>query len=389
VDEQKYTTLMEGLKDVPDPRHPRGMRYPWLFLLALICCAVASGQSTGHGIAHWISLRGVEFLEKLKPPHRCIPSESTIRRVLKIMDVHALEERLAIYAQGLAERVRENNPITTRSGERLRGIALDGKELRGVRAHGQPLCLMSAVQHDNGIVLAQTAVSQKTNEITAAPRLLAKCCLEGTVTTVDALLAQRHLAQQIVEQKRHYLMVIKENQRESYESIALLFDCPPWSKQERAEQYRVHSSYSKAHGRLETRSLESSTTLCGYLNWPEMGQVLRRRCKRVLLRTGEVSEQTTYAVTSLSPRDVDVTQIEALWRGHWAIENRLHYVRDVTMREDAGQIHTGRAPQVLAALRNAIISSLRARGWTNISDAIRYYGASVHHALELIGALPT
>jgi len=389
VDEQKYTTLMESLKDVPDPRHARGKRYPWLFLLALICCAIASGQGTGHGIAHWISLRATEFLEQLKPPRWRIPSESTIRRVLRIMDVHALEQRLASYARSLADRATEDNPITTRSGETLQGIAVDGKELRGVRAHGQPLCLVSAVQQGSGVVLAQTAVEQKTNEITAAPQLLAKCSLQGTVTTVDALLAQRHLAQQILEQKGHYLMVIKENQRESYDAIALLFDCPPWSNQERAEQYSVHRSHSKAHGRLESRSLESSTTLCGYLNWPGVGQVLRRRCKRVILRTGEVSEKTTYAVTSLSPRDVDVPQIEALWRGHWAIENRLHYVRDVTMGEDAGQIHTGRAPQVLAALRNAIISSLRARGWTNISDAIRYYGASVQHALELIGALPT
>ena len=139
------------------------------------------------------------------------------------------------------------------------------------------------------------------------------------------------------------------------------------------------------HGRLETRTLEASTALTGYLDWPDAAQVMRRTCQRVILRTGEVSRETTYGITSLGRDLAQPVHLEAFWRGHWTIENKVHYVRDETLREDRGQTHTGSAPQALAALRNGIISRLRYRGWNNIAEALRHYGASVQQALRFIG----
>ncbi len=103
---------------------------------------------------------------------------------------------------------------------------------------------------------------------------------------------------------------------------------------------------------------ESSLTLSDYLDWPGVGQVMRRRCKRVTVKT-KVTTETTYGITGLRPGEAGAAELETLWRGHWTIENRTHYVRDVTMGEDACQIHTGKAPHALAALRNGILGLLR------------------------------
>jgi predicted transposase YbfD/YdcC len=380
--------LLDALKEVPDPRKARGKRYSWTFLLAVVCAALASGQRTPHAITHWITLHAAELLQELTPTRTTMPCEATIRRFLRRIDIQALEKQVTAYNQQLATEAKAGT-ITTPKGEVLQGQAVDGKELRGVRAHGQPLSLVNLVQHGSGIVLAQTDVAEKSNEITAVPALLAGRDLSNTITTADALLTQRDLGQHILEQQGHYLMVVKQNQPALYQAIALLFEQPPWLPSEKATEYQVHRTIEKGHGRLETRVLESSTTLSAYLDWPGVRQVMRRQCKRVIVKTGEVSAKTTYGITSLQATDVSAAGLEVLWRGHWTIENRTHYVLDVTMGEDGCQVHAGKAPQVLSILRKAVLALLRAQEWSNIADGLRYYGASVSRALELIGALPT
>lgn len=383
MDRGQYTTLMEVLKSLPDRRKARGKRYSWTFLLALICCALASGQRSGHAIAHWISEHAAVLCTALSFTRSSVPSESTIRRALRALDVDLLEQRLAQYHQRLASTRR-----TTDETMPWQGQAVDGKELRGVRAHGQPLCLVSLVVHGSGIVLAQTEVNEKSNEITAVPQLLAGRDLHGTVITMDALLTQQMLAQQIIDQQGHYLMIVKLNQGRLHDAIRLLFDYPPWTRQTRSQEYWLHRTFDKGHGRHEWRTLECSTALGDYLPWPGIKQVMRRTCKRLIHKTDQIQKEVTYGITSLSHDQASAAQIESLWRGHWTIENRLHYVRDVTMGEDTCQIHRNTIPHVLATLRNAIISLFRVSGWSNIADAIRHFGASVYRPLQLIGALP-
>ncbi len=101
-----------------------------------------------------------------------------------------------------------------------------------------------------------------------------------------------------------------------------------------------------------------------------------------------MTQEVSYGVTSLRPAEASAAEVEALWRGHWTIENRVHRVRDGTFGEDAGQARAGRAPQALAALRNGVLGLLRSRGWTNIAAALRHYGAYAPRALRLLGALP-
>lgn len=120
-----------------------------------------------------------------------------------------------------------------------------------------------------------------------------------------------------------------------------------------------------------------------------MGQVLRRTCHSVILQTGRVRHEVSYAITSLPAVTTSPAQLAALWRGHWTIENQVHDVRDVTFGEDAGQAWVGNAPEAPAILRNPLLTVLRRHGWTNIAAALRHYGAYVPRALTLLGALPT
>lgn len=388
MDTQKYSTLMDALKDIPDPRQARGKRFEWVFLLALICGALASGKRTGSEIIDWVIGHAEELVALLQPRRGRVASGSTLRRALQLIPLQTLEQHTLQFSQDLMLESPVSGKLITHTGEVLHAQAIDGKAVRGVQAHGRSMHLVSLVHHGTGSTLAQVRVEKKTNEIGAAPELLKGRDLTGTVTTMDALLAQRALAQQIRAQQGHYFMVVKRNHKALYQAIAVLFEQGAWTPAEKIREYQRSQTTNKGHGRLETRTLESSPTLNDYLDWPDVGQVMRRRCQRFTFRTGKSSDETTYAITDLWPQQMGAAGLEALWRGHWTIENRVHYPRDVTLGEDACQIHTGDAPQTLAALRNGLLSLLRHEGWTNIAAGLRHYEASVARALNLIGAIP-
>ena len=384
MEQPNSTTFIDQLERTPDPRRARGRSYEWRVLLAIISAALVSGQATPRGIAHWAREHKQALLAQLQPAKGRLPGASTLYRVLRKVNRRQLETQVAAHNQALDDDDAVTGGVTAVNGELLRGQAVDGKAVRGANKHGSALHLVSLVRHESGCVLNQCAVATKSNEITAVPRLLAGRDLRGTVTTMDALLTQRALAHQIGAQHGYYLMVVKENQPALYAQIALLFNVPPVPVRPGELLTYSHTERS-GHGRLETRTLEASTALTGYLDWPDAAQVMRRTCQRVILRTGEVSSATTYGITSLGRDLAQPVHLEAFWRGQWTIENKVHYVRDETLREDRGQTHTGSAPQALAALRNGIISRLRYRGWNNIAEALRHYGASVQQALRFIG----
>jgi len=387
MNQTNYTMLMAHVADVPDPRSKRGRRHEWTFLLTILCGALLCGQTSVRGIAQWAYHHAHEILEALQPRHRGVPSASTLYRVLRKIDVKELELHLSTFTHALDADDQGTGVVYGRDQTPLRGQSIDGKEVRGASKQGKPLMLVSLVRHESAAVLAQRTVDCKTNEITVAPELLAGRDLTGTVTTMDALLTQRQIAEQILAQNGDYLMVVKRNQPSLHEAIELLFSSPPLSAS--ADEYRSYSYCNSGHGRIEKRTLESSTALNDYLDWPQVGQVLRRTRRTLHTKTGELSQHVTYAVTSLERRRALPKQIEALWRAHWTIENRLHYVRDESMGEDRSTLRSNHAPHAMAALRNAVLTLLRYEGWTNIPDAFRYFAASVQFPLKTIGALET
>ncbi len=377
MDQPKYSTLIAAVTDLPDPRKARGKRYSWTLLLTLISAAVLAGQRNGRAIGQWVHEHAADLRTLLPQPPHSFPSTSTLRRTLRSLDVTCLEQRLAQFAHDLPPLPA---PAATAP---WRGQAIDGKAVRGAHAPGAPVHLVSLVEHASARVRQQVRVRDKSTEITAVPLLLDGLDLRGTVTTMDALLTQRSIAEQILEQGGHYLMVVKENQPALHAAIKLIFELPPPPEPE--DHLDRSSKVQKGHGRLETRTLERTCALNHSLDWPGVGQVLKRTCQRIRLKTGEVQQEVTYGITSVGWQEASAKQVEGLWRGHWGIENKVHYVRDVTMGEDVSRIRTGSAPQALAAVRNGVLTLLRSTGVAQIADALRHYAASARDTLVLLG----
>lgn len=383
MDREHSTTLIDHLAQVPDPRCLRGQRFEWRILLAILAAGLASGHKSPSAIADWMQEHAQELLEQLKPAKRRLPSQTTLWRALNKVKREEVEQQVAAHNQALDREDAAATRVKAANGEFLQGQSLDGKAVRGASAHGTATFLVSLARHGSGYVLAQVGVPGKGHELQGARQLLTGRDLTGTVTTMDARLAQRWLARLICGQGGHYLMVVKGNQAEMYHDIELLFQQPLVPAQ--PGEFLCYRYSEKGHGRLETRMLECSTALQGYLDWPGAAQVMRRTCRRVDLRTGAVEQEITYGITSLQRKLAGPRRLERFFRGHWTIENREHYVRDDTMGEDRGQVHAANGPQVLAALRNGLITLLHYHGWSNIAEALRHYGAFPQRALRLIG----
>ena len=215
-------------------------------------------------------------------------------------------------------------------------------------------------------------------ELTTARQLTAELLpVAGNVITGDALYCQRDYCQQLLDAGGDDLVIVKKNQRELYDAIALAFAEPVWGA-----QYRQARRRGRHGDRWETRQLRATEALNEYLDWPGVRQVCQVR--RRVEQKGSVSMETRYAITSLG-RETGPGKLLEYVRGHWGIENRLHYVRDVTLGEDASQVRTGAAPQVMAALRNVVLGLLRSGGETNIAAAIRRIGWTPGQALAILG----
>lgn len=298
---------------------------------------------------------------------------------------------MSVYTAQIDQEEAGMGSIQTQQGEVLRGQSVDGKTVCGASQHGDVVHLVSLVRHESGVVLAQERVESKIDERKAACHLLDPERLRQTVTTTDALYTQVKQAEQLLAGGGHYLMVVKRNQPTLYQAIELAFDALPPINQEEAAfwQFQSYTTTDKAHGRLERRTLQSTSALNEYLAWPGVAQVLRRTCQRTEIKTGKTTTHVRLAVTSLPRHMVSLAQIELLWRRHWTIENQLHHVRDVSFGEDRCQVHSGNAPQALAALRNGILALLRFEGWPSPPTAFRHFCIDVQHALRLLGAITT
>jgi predicted transposase YbfD/YdcC len=200
-------------------------------------------------------------------------------------------------------------------------------------------------------------------ELTAAPRLLAAIPLAGRTITGDALYCQRALCAAIGAAQGHYLFFVKGNQGQLSADIQLLFTDPP-----PGERFATAIQRDYGHGRREVRRVWVSTALTGYLDWPGAAQV--GKVERQWIEDGDRHTDTRYFVTSRGASTTPATLLQ-LTRGHWGIENRAHYVRDVTMGEDRSRVRTGAAPEILAALRNVVLALLRAAQHACIATALR------------------
>lgn len=371
----RVPSLRDALAEIADFRQSQGKRYELASVLLLCCVAIMCGYTSQAAIAQWGANYGRKWLRKLGIQRERGPSQPTLHRLFKRIDAARVEQAISGWAAAVCR-------VYAAPKNALEGIAMDGKSLRGSQKQGATDAhLLSVLSHRLGVVLKQVAVSDQTNEIACAEEVLDALVLQGRVVTADSLHTQANLARTIIERGGDYLMVVKENQPTLYEDIALAFthDQQLQDTMRQAEQTTQHGN------RIEERRLRTSTALEGYLEWPGHEQVLELVRTVTDKRTGETHREIAYGITSLSVQEAGPSQLLKLWREHWHIENKLHYVRDVTFDEDRSQVRSGRIPQVMAALRNVAISALRIAGAENIAAACRQYAARPALAFAALG----
>jgi len=355
-------TLIAALGSVPDPRKARGRRYSLQSILMLALTGVMAGARSWTALAQWA--REGQHKVKLCGP---APSLWTFRRVLCDVDVTAVEAALAGWVLGrrqAAARAESAAAVGPQAAERV-VLSCDGKVVRGSRTKGgTATALFGVFEQRHRLVLTQRGI-EGGNEIAAFTQTLDTLPdLRGVLISADALHTQREHATYLHGRGAYYLLTVKRNQPKLHAALASL----PWSAVDR----RVVKQ--SGHGRAEARSIAVLTadSIPGIQDlFPHAVQVMRIIRSRTDKATGKRSREIVYAITSLDYRQADPGLLAGWLQGHWGIENRVHYVRDVTQGEDASRIRTGTGPQLMAALRNTDLNLARLRGETNIAASQR------------------
>lgn len=364
---------------VPDPRVERAKRHHFLDILVIAVCGVICNADTWVDIEEFGKAKEPWFRSFLALPHG-IPSHDTFGRVFARLDPEAFQRSFLAWAAALHEA----------TGGKL--VALDGKTLR--RAHDQAsgkaaLHLVSAWAGEQHVVLGQRAVDGHSNEITALPALLDLLTLEGCTVTIDAMGTQKAIARQVRERGADYVLALKDNQPGLAEAVRTSFT------EGRTTNFAgmAHDGYETVnggHGRVETRRYATLTDpdLLHYLNpaqeWPDLrsiGMVEAERQER-----GRVSVETRYYLSSLAG---DARAFGEAVRGHWAIENGLHWVLDLAFREDENRVRSGHAQENLATLRRLALNLLRHERSTTVGIKTRRLkaGWSEDYLLRVLTAL--
>jgi predicted transposase YbfD/YdcC len=351
--------LLDLLAQVPDPRKRRGRRHALAGLLAVGIAAVIAGSRSFAAVGQWAADAGPEVLAVLGAT-RGAAEESTFRRAFAVVSADVLDRVLGAWLWTRA----------VRAGGRL-VIAVDGKTVRGAKSkNGKAPHLVAALAHGAGAVLGQVAVDEKSNEIPAVRELLkAFAGLAGAVFTIDAMHTRHDTAEAIPGRGAGYVMTVKASMPTLYRKLKKL----PWAA------IPAVSSVSTDHGRRARRTIKVALAPA-WIEFDGAAQVAQLR--RTVTKKGKRTVEVVYLITS--DRAADPATLAAWVRGHWEIENRLHWVRDVTYQEDKSLVRTGNAPRVMASLRSLSISLLRLDGHANIAAANRHHARDPQRTLKLL-----
>jgi predicted transposase YbfD/YdcC len=375
-----FGTIYCQFQTLTDTRKRRGVRYPLAVLLTIAVMAKLAGYTGARALADWATLRAEVLAEMFDLPRPRMPHLTTWTRVFG----HALV--LEAFEQVVAHLSAPASTAEVPARGSLQ-VCLDGKTLRGTipLGHTSGVHLLAAYHAEQGVVLAQLAVDTKANEVVVAPQVVEQLDLTGVVVSGDAMFAHRRLSTQIVEAGGDYFWWVKQNQPSLRADLELLFTeeyvCAGWSVP--PVDFTTFATIEKGHGRLEQRVLTASSLLADYQDWPYLAQVVKVERTRTtkLKETHEVA----YAITSLPAAAADAARLLAVGRGHWRIENGLHYRRDVTLQEDASQVRRGHAPQVLAALNNLVCGLCRRVGLSNLAAVQRSCARRIDQWMEQQG----
>jgi predicted transposase YbfD/YdcC len=258
-------------------------------------------------------------------------------------------------------------------------IAVDGKTVRGAGTaeHVAPH-LLSFRTHQSQETLLQVVVSEKTNEIPVAQALLPCLPVEGRVFTADALHTQKDFMRCVDALGGKTVLTVKNNHPTLFADLTTYF----------ADSHAAFlqcSTLDQHRGRIEKRSIRVSTEMNSYLtDWPLIEQVAELTRTVTVRKTGKTSQEVVYLITTLTPLEASPPRLLKLVRGHWSIENSSHYVRDVTFHEDRSHLRSGHAPQIMAALRNLVITLIHRSGSSQIAASRRHFASHPHLAFRFL-----
>lgn len=356
------TDLGAVFAKVTDPRDRRGRRHTLAAILTLVQAAVVSGATTFAAIRHWIrsapsgvladcGIRPAPRTGTLKAPH-----PDTVSRLLVQLDPAELD---LLYARHRSAQMSQE----LYEGDELIGLAVDGKAMRGTACEGtQARHRMGAFLHEDAIMVATCDVDGKTNEINAFKPLLDQIAdLENIVVTGDAMHTQRKHARYLHKRKAHYIFPVAGNQPGLFDQL----DALPWS-----ETPIGWMTYDRGHGRQEIRTIQTMPAPKN-IRFPHARQVFLIERHVHDLAGKPLSSIAVLGVTDLTVAQSEPRRLAEFVRSQWSIENRDHYVRDVTFGEDHCRIRAAATPSILTTTRSYAISTLRLLGFTNIAEATR------------------
>jgi predicted transposase YbfD/YdcC len=350
-------------------------------VLTLAAAAVVAGMRSLTAIAGWVLDVAPEVRERLYA--RCglpavVPSRSTLWRVIAGADAAALDAAIgawlaARHAAASSEGAHGHDRDDARVG--LIALMVDGKTVRGaVDADGHQVHLLAAATHEHALVLAQTEVGAKTNEIPMFEPLLDTLGISGLVITADALHTQRRHAAYLRRRGADFVFMVKDNQPGLFAALDRL-DWPSVPVR--------HVSVDRGHGRIEIRTIQVRPAPAG-LPFPHVDQVFLVERGVTALHGKSLSNVAIFGVTSLAADRAGPAELARFTRGHWGIES-LHWIRDAVYREDDSTIRTRSGPRVMASLRNLAIGALRLFGRNDIAEATRWATRSMDRPFTVLG----
>lgn len=351
IGDQDAVNLLRFFDELPDPRSKVNRLHRLGDVIVIAICAVLATADGPTAIAHWAKLNETWLRSHLKLPNG-IPGKDTFRRVLSLLNPAAFQRCFQEWLSSLNVSADDESGNATH-------IAIDGKTLR--RSHDKknglgPLHIVSAWASDRGITLGQVATDEKSNEITAIPKLLDMIDLEGAVVTIDAAGCQKNIAAQIVQGKGNYVLALKGNQGKLHDDVRFVLDSHMQDDFASCPVSR-HIEVEQGHGRLEARTyyqITAPTYLHGRSEWKGLRTI--GAAVRVYEENGVEKSDTRYYVSSLRRNG---KQFANAVRNHWAIENTLHWSLDMTYREDESRVRNRTFADNLSWLRRMTLSLIK------------------------------
>ena len=340
----KKLTLMEVLEGIEDTRRKRSVMYPLHEVLIIMLLAVICG-ATSYAKVEMFGISKREWLGKFLDLEYGVPDACTFRNVIKEIDTEKLH---ILFCDWMKSVVSELTGV----------IAIDGKTARRTRDKAKrPLHVVSAFSHEYELVMGQIACDEKSNEITAIPKLLDMLEINGCIVTIDAMGTQKDIAEKIVSKNADYILSLKENQKTMYRDVKLYLDDIRKDK-EILNSSNYHKAVEKGHGRIEERTCVISEEI-GWLNnkedWIGIKGIGAIYCE--IEENGQKSKQSHYFIYSC--KGLTASKLMAHKRSHWSIENKLHWILDMAFREDESRARKNNSAENFNVLRQIALNILK------------------------------